>query len=58
MPLVLKKLGVHYFLRFDMAFLSDLSESVVQKVKVPSFPSLLAIKYNFALKDLEIFRYE
>lgn len=56
-PLVLKKLGVHFFLRFDSAFLSDLTESVVQKVKVPAFPSLLVLKYNFAKKVLEADRY-
>lgn len=56
-PLVLKKLGVHFFLKFDLAFLSDLTESVVQKVKVPAFPSLLVLKYNYANKALEAVRY-
>jgi hypothetical protein len=43
---------VHYFLRFDLGYLSDLSESVVREVKVPSWPSLLVLKYNFQTKTL------
>lgn len=46
-PMVLKKLGVHYFLRFDLAYVSDLTESIVSKMNITSFPRLLAVNYNY-----------
>lgn len=57
-PLVLKKLGVNFFLRFDMGFVSDLSENVVDNVQISSFPALIVLKYNFEKKVLDAFPYE
>lgn len=45
--MVLKKLGVHYFQRLDLGFVSDLTESIVSKMNITTFPKLLAINYNY-----------
>ena len=54
----MRKLAVHFFLRFDMGFVSDLSENVIQKVEVSSFPTLMVLKYNFEKKVLDAFPYD
>jgi hypothetical protein len=56
--MALKKLGVHYFLRFELAFVSDLTESIVNKMNITSFPKLLVVKYNYEENTYDIFQYK
>lgn len=42
-PLVIRKLGVHFFLRYDLAFLNDLTETVTKQLNLTDFPRLLVL---------------
>lgn len=46
-PLVLKKINVHYYLRFDFGFVSDLTESIVKIMNITSFPRLMVVRFNY-----------
>jgi hypothetical protein len=46
-PITLKKLGVHFFLRYDLMYVSDLTESVIKELNITSFPKLMIIRSNF-----------
>lgn len=52
-PLAVRKLAVHYFLRFDFAYVSDLTDSIVKELNVTSFPRLILLKFNFESKVFE-----
>lgn len=54
----MRKLAVHYFLRFDFAFVSDLTDSITRELNVTSFPRLILLKYNFEAKSFETDFYE
>lgn len=56
--MVLKKLGVHYFQRLDLGYVSDLTESIVSKMNISTFPKLLAINYNYEEQTYDIFTYK
>lgn len=56
--MVLKKLGVHYFQRLDLGYVSDLTESIVSKMNITTFPKLLAINYNYEEQTYDIFQYK
>ncbi len=47
-PEVLIRLGVHFFLKFEFGFVSDLTETVINELNITSYPALLVLKYNFA----------
>jgi hypothetical protein len=53
-----RKLAVHYFLRFDFAFVSDLTDNIIKELNVTSFPRLVLLKYNFEGKAFETDLYE
>ena len=57
-PLAVRKLAVHYFLRFDFAFVSDLTDSIIRELNVTSYPRLILLKYNFEGKAFETDFYE
>lgn len=57
-PLVLKQLAVHYFSRFDFAFVSDLTDSITQQMNITAFPKLLVVKYNYQEFLYDIFHYK
>jgi hypothetical protein len=57
-PLVVRKLGVHFFLRFDLAFVSDLTESVIKELNITSFPRLLVLQFNFKEGTYEMTEWE
>jgi hypothetical protein len=54
----LKKLGVHYFQRLDLGYVSDLTESIVSKMNINTFPKLLAVNYNYEEQTFDIFQYK
>ncbi len=54
----MRKLAVHYFLRFDFAYISDLTDSIIKELNVTSFPRLILLKYNFEAKAFETDSYE
>jgi hypothetical protein len=56
--MVLKKLGVHYFQRLDLGFVSDLTESIVSKMNITAFPKLLAVSFNYEEQTYDIFPYK
>ena len=55
---MIKQLGVHYFLRFDLAFVSDLTESIVTQMNITTFPRLIVVKYNYEEYTYDIFHYK
>ena len=40
-----------------MAWVEDLTESIINSLEVTKFPSLLVLKHNFENNKLEIFAY-
>ena len=53
--MTLRKLGVHYFGRYELAYVSDLTESIVENMNITTFPKLLAINFNYENKTYDIF---
>lgn len=49
---------MHYFSRFDFAFVSDLTDSITQQMNITSFPKLLVVKYNYEEFVYDIFQYK
>ena len=41
-----------------MAYVEDLTESVVNMLEIKNFPSLMVLKHNFETSKLEIFHYD
>ena len=41
-----------------MAYVEDLTESVVNMLEIKRFPSLMVLKHNFETSKLEIFHYD
>jgi hypothetical protein len=41
-----------------MAYVEDLTESVVNRLEISKYPSLMVLKHNFKTEKLEIFSYE
>lgn len=39
----MNQIGVYFFLKFDFGFVSDLTESVVNKANITKFPSLVVL---------------
>lgn len=56
--MTLKKLGVNYFGRYELAYVSDLTESIVEKMNITTFPKLLAIVFNYEQRIYDIFQYK
>ena len=40
-----------------MAFVSDLTETIIDHLNITSFPTLMVLKYNFADEINEIYKY-
>jgi hypothetical protein len=47
LPLLVRKLGVHFFLRFDLGFVNDLTESVLKGLNITSLPRLAVLEFNY-----------
>ena len=56
--MVMNQLAVHFFLKFDFAFVSDLTESVTSKSNTTTFPTLLVVRYNYQYKIFELIPYK
>ena len=55
--MVMNQLGVHFFLKFDFGFVSDLTESVTSKSNTTTFPTLLIFRFNYQKQHYEITPY-
>lgn len=56
--MVVRKLGVHFFQRFDLGFVSDLTESIVKELTITSFPRLAVLEYNYKENIYEMSEWE